>query len=50
MDGVAAPATDTVANADPAPAAPAFPVILLGVIGAAAFVGGLRLTTVRARR
>lgn len=50
VDGVAAPATDTVADGDAAPAAPTFPIILLGVIGVAAFVGGLRLTTVRARR
>ena len=50
VDGVAAPATDTVADGDAAPVAPTFPIILLGVIGVAAFVGGLRLTTVRARR
>lgn len=49
VDGVAAPATDTVAPADEAPA-PAAPILLIGVIGAAAFVGGLRLATIRARR
>lgn len=50
VDAVAAPATDTVADGETTPAAPALPVLLLGAIGVAAFVGGLRLTSVRARR
>lgn len=49
VDGVAAPATDTVAPAAEAPASTP-PILLLGVIGAAAFVGGLRLATIRVRR
>ncbi len=51
VDGVAPPATDTIAPADEAPASNATPpILLLGAIGAAAIVGGLRLATIRARR
>jgi hypothetical protein len=49
VDGVAAPATDTVGATDEAPASP-LPLVLIGIVGALAFIGSLRLSAVRARR
>ncbi len=50
IDGMAAPATDTVTATDSAPAGSPAPVVLFALIGVAAFVGGLRLATARTRR
>jgi hypothetical protein len=49
VDGVAAPATDTVGATNEAPASP-LPLVLIGIVGALAFIGSLRLSAVRARR
>ena len=50
VDGMAAPATDTVGATADAPAAPTAPIVLFAAIGLLSFIGGLRLVTVRARR
>ncbi len=49
VDGMAAPATDTVGAAETVPAS-GTPILLLAAIGALSFLGGLRLVTVRSRR
>ncbi|MGK2851624.1 MAG: DUF4397 domain-containing protein [Candidatus Limnocylindrales bacterium] len=50
VDGVAAPATDTVATTQNDATTAGLPLAVLAMVGLVAFVGTLRLTAVRARR
>jgi len=52
VDGMAAPATDTIGAAEStaASSSSAAPILLLAALGALSFLGGLRLVTVRSRR
>lgn len=50
VDGVAAPATDTVATTQDDASATGLPLAVLALVGLTAFIGSLRWTTVRARR